>query len=256
MLVATDSIILRSRKQGDTSKIVTLYTRDYGLVDVIAKGARQQKSKFGAALEPFSCSKIVFYKKEHTNLYLLSSAEVISPLRKISADLEHIEAATRIAELIIRSQHDEEKHFVLFDLVYRTLVLMDANSSAEAIASILFAFYLRYSQLSGFAIEMTKTQISEEPIYFDTERGELTYSSSKTMQQSDRYIMVTPQMSAALDFLRRNGIEGSVSLRLSGQCKVGMESLFRAFFATHLEGMQPSRTKVSKVFSEMKRKKI
>ena len=77
MLVTTEAIVLRSRKQGDTSKIVSLYTRDYGFVDVIAKGAREMKSKFGSALEPFTLSKVTFYKKEGRDLYLLANAEVI-----------------------------------------------------------------------------------------------------------------------------------------------------------------------------------
>ena len=61
MIVKTEAIVLRGRKQGDTSKLATLYTRDFGKIDVIAKGAREQKSKFGGALEMFARSTVVLY---------------------------------------------------------------------------------------------------------------------------------------------------------------------------------------------------
>ena len=101
MLAATEAIVLRSRKQGDTSKIVALYTSGYGLVDVIAKGAREMKSKFGSSLEPFTCSKVSFYKKEGRDLYLLSGAETVLPFRNLRSDLDHIEAATKVVELLL-----------------------------------------------------------------------------------------------------------------------------------------------------------
>jgi DNA repair protein RecO (recombination protein O) len=74
MLVTTDAIVLRSRKQGDTSKICALYTKEYGLVDVIAKGAREMKSKFAGSLELFMHVTAVFYKKQGKELYLLSKS--------------------------------------------------------------------------------------------------------------------------------------------------------------------------------------
>ena len=85
MLVTTEAIVLRSRKHGETSKIVTLYSREYGKVDVIAKGARDIKSKFGGALEAFAESRIVFYKKDKPEaaLYLLSKAEPIRSNSKL-----------------------------------------------------------------------------------------------------------------------------------------------------------------------------
>ena len=50
-LVSTDAIILHSFRYGETSKIVRLLTRDHGPQSVIAKGAMNPKSKFGARLQ-------------------------------------------------------------------------------------------------------------------------------------------------------------------------------------------------------------
>ena len=41
MLIKTDAIILATMKFRDTSKIVTFYTKEYGKIKGIAKGALQ-----------------------------------------------------------------------------------------------------------------------------------------------------------------------------------------------------------------------
>jgi len=73
----------------DTSKIVSLYTRRFGRVSVVAKGARDRKSRFGAALEPMSHVSAVFYKKERSDLHLLSQCDLLNGFRRIADWLRH-----------------------------------------------------------------------------------------------------------------------------------------------------------------------
>lgn len=251
MLVATDAIVLRSRKQGDTSKIVTLYSKEYGLVDVIAKGARQQKSKFGSALEPFTNSKIVFYRKEQTGgLYLLASAEVNSANRKLMDDLEHIEAATRIAELLIRSQGHEEGHPEIFELVCATLVQLDSTPNADGVWPILYSFFLRYCVFAGFEITIGTEIKQGKHYFFDIEAGTVLEVDTASHEHSDRYVALSGEMIGLLKHLNSSS---SVNLRISPQARHGFDTLFRAYFATHLEGMQRNRTKSERVFGAMKK---
>lgn len=254
MLVATDAIVLRSRKQGDTSKIVTLYSKEFGLVDVIAKGARQQKSKFGSALEPFTNSKIVFYKKEQSELYLLSAAEVNVANRKLSNDLDHIESATRIAELLIKSQHHEEGHAEIFDLVCQTLGLMDATPSGDAVWPILYWFFLRYSTLAGFAITIESEPLDGKHYFFDVEHGEIIELDGGSREYSDRFVALSREMIGAITYLNNNVLAASASLRLTAEARRGLDALFRSYFSMHLEGMQRNRTKSERVFGAMKSK--
>jgi DNA repair protein RecO (recombination protein O) len=48
------AVVLRQYKLGEADRIVTLLTRDHGLVRAVAKGVRRTRSKFGARLEPFA----------------------------------------------------------------------------------------------------------------------------------------------------------------------------------------------------------
>ncbi len=46
-LQKTDGLILRSIPLGETSKILTIYSKDFGKVSIIAKGARSARSRYG-----------------------------------------------------------------------------------------------------------------------------------------------------------------------------------------------------------------
>jgi len=252
VLAATEGIILRSRKQGDTSKIVSLYTTGYGLVDVIAKGAREMKSKFGSSLEPFTCSKVSFYKKEGRELYLLSGAETVLPFRNLRSDLDHIEAATKVVELLLRSQHHEECHPDLYALVKETLSVIDGCKDSTAVWAVLFSYYVKYISFAGFEIRLEGS--GEDPSftkYFDIEKGEVTQVERASNIESEQLLKLSPEVLASLRHIGRETIANAASLRLSSGTRHTLETLFRAYFNLHIEGMQHNKPKSGKVFSAM-----
>jgi len=53
-VVPDRAVVLRQHKLGEADRIVTLLTREHGLVRAVAKGVRRTRSKFGARLEPFA----------------------------------------------------------------------------------------------------------------------------------------------------------------------------------------------------------
>ena len=156
MIVTTEAIVLRARKQGETSKIVTLYTREFGKLNAIAKGARELKSKFGASLEMFTFASVVIYKREKQDaLNLLSKADTISGNRGISQSLKKMEAATAILELLLQAMHDEEANGELFSSLSETLQRI--STSEESHAPVLtYRFYLAFAREMGFALDLTE----------------------------------------------------------------------------------------------------
>ena len=48
------AVVVRQHKLGEADRIVTLLTREHGLVRAVAKGVRRTRSKFGSRLEPFA----------------------------------------------------------------------------------------------------------------------------------------------------------------------------------------------------------
>ncbi|MFN4218861.1 MAG: DNA repair protein RecO [Candidatus Bipolaricaulia bacterium] len=106
MILKTVGFILRAIKFRESDLILTVLSREYGKISLIAKAARRTESKFGAALELVTLSELVFYDAE--NLKLLKEASIIEDYRAIKRDYERLTLALQAAHLL--NQLVEEHH--------------------------------------------------------------------------------------------------------------------------------------------------
>jgi DNA repair protein RecO (recombination protein O) len=84
----TPAIVLSTLRYSESSKIVRLATRDFGVQSAIAKGALRPRSRFGAALQVLSEGQAQLYLKEHRELHTLAAFDLIRVPVGIAADLE------------------------------------------------------------------------------------------------------------------------------------------------------------------------
>ncbi len=250
MLVSSPAIILQVRKHGETSKIVTVYSRAYGRISLIAKGAREMKSKFGGALEAFAHADIVFYyKKERPGLYLASKAETIHSNAGILNSLERIQAASELAELLIRTLHDEEENEQLFNLLSDTLGGMSNAASEETVGAFSIHFFLRFIELSGFRFNLEEEifqgiRTMPSQILFKVRTGDFIEAVHQGPREREpefhepNMIRVLPESFAILQFLERASIEKVQSLHPSKQAYENLREIFASFFSEHFDGMR------------------
>jgi DNA repair protein RecO (recombination protein O) len=70
------AFVLRTLDYGESDRIVTFYTDEFGKLKGIAKGARRSRKRFANAIEMFSCSTIVFSRKNNQGLALIENCDV------------------------------------------------------------------------------------------------------------------------------------------------------------------------------------
>jgi len=73
----TPAIVLSTIRYSETSKIVRLATREHGVQSAIAKGALRPRSRFGAALQTLSEGQARLLMKEHRELHVLASFDLL-----------------------------------------------------------------------------------------------------------------------------------------------------------------------------------
>jgi DNA repair protein RecO (recombination protein O) len=154
MIVSTEAVVLHSMKYSDTSKIVTLYTKEYGKIKVVAKGARSSKNKFGASLEPMTYCSVILYKKDQRDLHLLSKSEIVTPMYRLTSDADRLQYGLAIIELIGIVMHSEEKSEEIFQLVVQSLALL--NRSEKNMQNVLFAFALHLFRHLGYELSLER----------------------------------------------------------------------------------------------------
>src|SRR5207249_9177502 len=79
------ALVVRGFDWSESSRIATLFTREFGKVRALAKGGRRLKSNFDVAFDLLTVCQVVFLRKAHGGLDLLTEARVeeqFPPLRQ------------------------------------------------------------------------------------------------------------------------------------------------------------------------------
>ncbi len=148
MIQKVEAVVLRSMNYQESSKILTIFTREFGALGVIVKGARRAKNKFGASLEPLAHINAIIYKKESRELQLLTDAELIDSFPGIQQDFEKLFLSLSILELTYIVTRHSEKSNPLFDLLVNTLHTIE--SATKSVVLLFYYFEARVIVLLGF----------------------------------------------------------------------------------------------------------
>jgi DNA repair protein RecO (recombination protein O) len=170
-IVKTDAIVLKSMKYGDTSKIVTFYTKEFGKIKGIVKGARSKKNKFGSTLETFSSVQLVMYKKDDRNLHLISQCDLMKSHKSLTDNLEKLTVSLRIVELSDKIFHDEERNPAVFELIAEALNAI--NDQNKNIDNVFYSLEIKLLELLGYRINFKSCGICDKSVgdteVFETE---------------------------------------------------------------------------------------
>lgn len=174
-LVSTPAVVLSSLRYSETSKIVRLATREFGVQSVIAKGALRPKSRFGAALQLLSEGEAQFVLKENRELHLLTSFDLRRLHLGLAAELDRYAAACALAEVMLRFA-PPDPHPESFDLLRRALEELElaAPASVEALG---FRLLWQMVSVLGFEPSLDACVIdgallpSTGPLAFSTRDG-------------------------------------------------------------------------------------
>ena len=118
------AIVLRTIDFSETSLIVTFFTREFGKLGALAKGARRLKNPFESALDVLTHCRIVFLHKSSEALDLVTEAKLLRRFRPTGRNLAGLYAGYYVAELLGDLTDDNDPHPELFDLADETLAAL------------------------------------------------------------------------------------------------------------------------------------
>jgi DNA repair protein RecO (recombination protein O) len=119
--VRTPALVIRSVDVFETSRVLTLFTRELGKVSALAKGARRLKSPFGSGLDLLSVCDIVLLHKASESLDLLTEAVLLERFESLRRDLAALYGGFYVAELLHELTDHHDPHPRLHDAAVVTL---------------------------------------------------------------------------------------------------------------------------------------
>ena len=118
-----EAIILKRKIIGETDRILTLFSKQYGKIKVIAKGIRRTSSKRSPHLELFNHVDLVLHKgKIWDSVTDVNTIEIFQGLRK---HLSRISIAYYLSELVDRLLPEKQEHTDIFALLIESFHVLN-----------------------------------------------------------------------------------------------------------------------------------
>ena len=140
------AFILHHRPYRNTSLLLDVLTEEHGRISLIAKGAKQSKSKFRGCLQPFQQLSISWVKK--TGLGTLTHAEITSKTHDLQG--ESLYAALYLNEVLTRVLEKDDPVLDIFHIYAHALAQLQVVEIAQA----LRVFEYNLLQALGFEIQL------------------------------------------------------------------------------------------------------
>ena len=153
----TKGILINKQDKGENDKLITVYTKDYGKVGILAKGVRKPSSKLASQLDLFNFIEVGFV---HGNAFkILTSVVALNDFQSIKKHLDKSEAALRISNLVNKHIIFEDTEESISNILYEAFIYLEMND----FSALKMKFLLRYFEFKLLSILGYRPPDSELP---------------------------------------------------------------------------------------------
>lgn len=140
-------IILKERDYGESSKILDVFTKEFGIIGILSKGSKKIKNSLCGVSTRLTYGVFHIYYKEN-KLSTLTSVDVIDPLINIRNNVINIGYATYLSELTFQVVKQSICTNTIFDLFIDGLLKINEAYDPLVITNIIELKYLDYLGVS------------------------------------------------------------------------------------------------------------
>ncbi|MEM6838302.1 MAG: DNA repair protein RecO [Cyanobacteria bacterium P01_C01_bin.120] len=162
-------INLKGLPMGETDRLVTILTIEYGLVRVIVPGARKHKSRLAGRSGQFVVNELFIVQGK--NLDKLVQAETVRSFPKLSADLSRLTASQYLAELVLCQALGGQPQGDLFALLIEQLQRLEQAEPTDILACLSQGIF-QLLVAAGVAPELRQCCVSQVELEPDLSRAD------------------------------------------------------------------------------------
>ncbi len=171
----SEGIVLKKIDRGEADQLLTIYTKDFGKVEILAKAMRKIKSKLRSESNLFNLSEIEFIQGK--TYKTLTDASLIENFSEIRKDLKKLALSYRISEILDNLVRKEEKDESIWELLIETLKKLNTPFPQNLDSQLIF-YYFTWNLLSflGYKPELhicslCQKELFPQNLYFNFQEG-------------------------------------------------------------------------------------
>ncbi len=235
----TKGIVLKTVKYGETSLVVTVFTRMFGIQTYLVNGVRKQQQKGSKAimLQPSALLDMEVYHNEMKSLQRIKECEWSYLYEHLLSDVVKNSIATFLLELLHKTLKQPEPNDALFDFCEDAFQYLD-TASAGAAANFALYFSLHLPQFFGFNIQHTEVISADEAeIYLDLMEGNFVYQKP----QHHHFIQGEIAM-LTMELLKAMHPSELEEFRLNKDIRRNLLTAYQQYYSLHIQDFGQMKT--------------
>ena len=150
------ALILQHRHYRESSELLEVFTQDYGIISILAKGVRKEKSKLAGLLQPFSVLRISYLDKNELKVLIQAEYVTVFTLQRLG-----LYCGFYVNELLLRFLHHYDPHPELFNRYQQCLQEL---SQTDSIEQTLRYFELDLLMAAGYGVQLATDCLTQTSI--------------------------------------------------------------------------------------------
>ena len=229
----TSALVIKKTDKGEADQILTLFTKEFGKLQVLGRAIRKIKSKLRSGAELFCCSEIEFIQGK--TFKTLTDAVILDSFQSLKKDLARMKIVFRIAEIVDKLIKGEEKDKKIWRLLLETFKRLDSSS----VSGLLIYYYFVWNLFSvlGYQIDfyhcsICQKKLTPDKLYFNFEEGGIVCLEcfKKNRDRSD--FSISPEIIKILRLFIERDWDILAKLKISDKDKRDLASVSESFLSS------------------------
>lgn len=192
--IKTKGFVLKERDFGEADKVFTIFTQDFGKINVTGKAIRKITAKLRSGIEIFSVSDIEFVEGKKKTL---TDAVLLTQHKNVTRIPEKFVLGKKIGKVLDAFIKGPEHDHEIFNLIIDIFDKLDKLQVLGFELQVLFIYFIwNFFTVLGYAPELSScahchNKLNENELYFSNKEGGVICKNCSTVKKEFKKIDVS-----------------------------------------------------------------
>lgn len=229
---------MKKQDRGEADQLLTIYTKDFGKLEVLARAIRKITSKLRQGTEIFYLSEIEFVQGK--TYKTLTDAVLIGKFKNIRRDLRRLRVAYKISEVfdeLVRAPEKDPKIWRLLKEVFGKLDDWEiGNSENWKLKIIYYYFFWNLLSILGYGPELYSCAVCQkklqiEKLFFSPKEGGVICSKCQKKLESTIEGGIEADTIKILRIILKKDLVFAFRLRIENSHLKSLSKISREYFS-------------------------
>lgn len=236
MEIITEGIVVKEVKTGESSRYISILTKDRGVISAFAKGSRNLKSRLVSATSLLSYCDFELY--ENKGKYYVDKASSKKIFHNIQTDIETLSLTMYFSQVIVTQGATEENTNMLLRLFLNSLHMLNEKKLSRD--AVKFIFEMRFMTLCGYMPDLIscakggnleKAQVT----FFDIPNGNLYTQEVLSQEEKNSLIPLNTTELHALRHVIYSDFEKLFAVKFTNSLAKKMNKISEMYLCYHTD---------------------